>query len=109
MEEGDDIKEKVMELKAIADSILPGIKMEVDLPSNYDDGKLPILDMKVYMCDNFVVYEHYSKPMATKLVISARSAHSDQTKKSVHISENVQHISPSLLGRGRGSTLDRVL
>ena len=49
MEEGDDIKEKVMELKAIADSILPGIKMEVDLPSNYDDGKLPILDMKVYM------------------------------------------------------------
>ena len=92
MEEGDYIKEKVMELKAIADSILPGIKMEVDLPSNYDDGKLPILDMKVYMRDNFVVYEHYSKPMATKLVISARSAHSDQTKKSVHISECVRRM-----------------
>ena len=58
VDEGDDIKEKVMELKAIADSILPGIKMEVDLPSNYDDGKLPILDMMVYMRDNFVVYEH---------------------------------------------------
>ena len=66
--------------------------MEVDLPSNYEDDKLPILDMKVYMRDNFVVYEHYSKPMATKLVISARSAHSDQTKKSVHISECVRRM-----------------
>ena len=62
-----------MELKEIADSILPGIEMEVDMPSNYEDNKIPILDMKVYKKDDFIVYEHYAKPMATDLIISARS------------------------------------
>ena len=92
VEEDEDVKEKVMKLKEIADSILPGIEMEVDIPENHEDGKLPILDMKVYMSEGYVVYEHYSKPMATNLVISARSAHSDQTKRSVHISECVRRM-----------------
>ena len=88
----ETIEEVVDKLKEIANSILPGIKMEVDVPSNHEDDKLPILDMKVYMKDNYIVYEHYEKPMASKLVISARSAHSDQTKRSVLISECVRRM-----------------
>ena len=58
------------------------------------------------------MHEHYAKPMATRLIISARSAHSDQTKRSVHVSECVsrmvntspdlsweEHIVPHLTGR----------
>ena len=92
VEEGRDEKEVIMELKEIADSILPGIEMEVDMPSNYEDNKIPILDMKVYKEDDFIVYEHYAKPMATELIISARSAHSEQTKRSVNISECVRRM-----------------
>ena len=66
--------------------------MVVDVPNNHSDNKLPILDMKVYIKDGYIVYEHFEKPMASKLVISSRSAHSDQTKRSVHISECVMRM-----------------
>ena len=92
VEEDKDAVEVIMELKEIANSILPGLEVEVDMTFNYDDGKLPILDMKCYMKNDVVVYEHYSKPMATDLIISARSAHSEQTKRSVHISECVRRM-----------------
>ena len=36
------------------------------------------------------MYTHYGKPMATKQVISARSAHPDQCKRSVHVCEIVR-------------------
>ena len=72
--DGKDIKVVAEELKEIADSILPGITVEVDLPENYDDKKLPILDIKCYMKDGYIVYEHYEKKMSSKLVISSRSA-----------------------------------
>ena len=66
--------------------------MEVDLPSNYENKKLSILDMQCYMQQGRVMHEHYAKPMATRLIISARSAHSDQTKRSVHVSECVRRM-----------------
>ena len=66
--------------------------MEVDLPCNHPDGKLPILDMKCYVRDDRILYEHYEKKVSSKLVISARSAHSAQTKRSVHISELVRRM-----------------
>ena len=97
--QGVECKEEEMDdeilmgnLKSIADSVLPGIIMETDIPGKYDDKKLPILDMKCWMKDGLLLYQHYSKPMATKLVISARSAHSDQTKRSVHIAECVRRM-----------------
>ena len=43
VEEDDAIEDVVVRLKDIADSILPGIIMEVDLPSNYENKKLSIL------------------------------------------------------------------
>ena len=92
VEDCDVIEDVAIKLKAIADSVLPGIIMEVDLPSNYSSGKLPILDMQCYMQQGQVMHEHYAKPMATRLVISARSAHSEQTKRSVHISECVRRM-----------------
>ena len=42
--------ERTMELiKETGDDIHPSIKLEVDYPSNHQDGKLPILDLKVWV------------------------------------------------------------
>ena len=90
--DGVDEEQLMIKLKQIADSILPGIITEMDMPKNYPDKKLPILDMKCFVEDGFLMYEHYEKPMATKLIISSRSAHSSQTKKSVLINECVRRI-----------------
>ena len=62
-----------------------GIEMEADYPGKNEDTRLPILDMQCWLNESgFAVYTHYGKPIATKQVISARSAHPDQCKRSVH-------------------------
>ena len=67
--------------------------MEVDKCDNYEDKALPILDMKCWLNENGdAVYKHYEKPMASKLVIPERSAHSNSSKRSVHISECLRRI-----------------
>ena len=54
---------------------MPGfILMEEDVPSNHLSGKVPMLDMAMWMEGNQILFCHYSKPMATKSVIMARSA-----------------------------------
>ena len=80
-------------LKEIADTIEDGIVMTEDTPSKNHDGKLPILDMKVWMDgESRVVYQHYAKPMTTRKVLGAQSALSAKTKKSVHVQECVRRI-----------------
>jgi hypothetical protein len=81
-------------LKEIADSVQPGnIIMETDHPSRNQDGKLPILDMKVWLDTNsFAVYQHYQKPMANRQIIDVKSALSSGCKKSVHINEVVRRV-----------------
>ena len=88
IETSEDDEEKVAQtLKGIANSVLDGIVMEEDLPGRYEDRRLPILDMKVWLKEGIVYYIHYEKPMATKLIIPERSAHSRASKRSVHVSE----------------------
>ena len=93
----------------VANNILEGIEMEADLPVKNEDCKLPILDMKCWMSsENYAVYTHYEKPMATKQVISARSAHPDKCKRSVHVSEMVRrcYIQETRLGGACSTTLE---
>ena len=74
-------------------SVDESITMEVDTCMNHSDKKLPVLDMKCWLDnDGYAVYEHYEKDVATKLVISARSAHSNGCKRSVHVSELVRRM-----------------
>ena len=68
--------------------------MEMDTCENHNDEKLPILDMKVWLdTDGDAVYQHYEKPVSSKLVISSRSAHAKGCKRSVHVSEVERRIS----------------
>ena len=67
----------------------------MDYPSKHQDGKLPILDLKVWMETkekeiegryekaSVIMYEFHSKSMASKAVINARSAINRNTKRTV--------------------------
>ena len=90
----DTTEDVAKELQTIANGVMPGIRMEIDIPSNHDDQCLPILDMAVWLDDDGnLMYKHYQKPMATNLVISERSAHPNSCKRSVHIAEILRRIS----------------
>ena len=84
------------ELLEIANSIEEDIDMEIDTCENHVelDYKLPILDMQCWIQDSGdLVYQHYEKDVSSKLLISERSAHSNGSKRSVHVSELVRRLS----------------
>ena len=75
-------------IKTVGNSIHRSIQLEVDVPSNYEDGKLPILDLKVWIgqIENNVykvIHEHYTKEIASKYVIDQKSAMSMQQKRPI--------------------------
>ena len=83
-------------VQKIGNSIHPSIQLEVDFPSKHDDDKLPILDLKVWVEmrrqqdrgeeeseENVVLHEFYSKDVASKCVINARSALSWSCKRTI--------------------------
>ena len=63
LEEGAIISDRSMmiKLKALADSIDPNLKATTDVGSNHEDGRLPILDLKVWMEGSISgVYYYYA-------------------------------------------------
>ena len=97
----DDL-EIMNNVKSLGNSIHPSIQLEIDVPSQYPDNKLPILDMKVWCGtkkDNargsekhIVLHEFYSKPMANKSVIHARSAMPNRMKKTILTQEMLRTL-----------------
>ena len=80
-------------LLSIANSVMECIKMEADMPSRNCDKKMPILEMKVWMDENgTLMYQHYEKPVSSKTVMHAHSAHSAACKKSVHTQEIIRRL-----------------
>ena len=77
MGEPDD-KRLASILKDIANDVQVGIVMEDDYPSKNINGHLAILDMEVRTDEEtgHILYRHYEKPMASKLVLHSSSAQS---------------------------------
>ena len=89
-EEDADIPndERTMKLlQTIANTIHPSIRMTIDYPSKHRDNKVPMLDLKMWIqeVDGVVrlLYEHYEKDMATKMLIHADSAIPLRVKRTV--------------------------
>ena len=61
-------------LRNVANSIVPMIKMKEDVGSNHPSGKLPILDLEVWVTGHRIYYQFFKKSMASKKVVQARSA-----------------------------------
>jgi hypothetical protein len=73
------------EIAKMADSVCPIIQMTWDCPGNYEDKKMPLLDMKIWLSkeqeEQRISFEFYRKPMASRLLILARSALPSRTKR----------------------------
>ena len=75
----------------IANSIHRNIQIEIDVPSNYMDGKLPILDLKVWIGkvgsgqneELKIIHKHYTKPISNKYVINRNAAMSMKNKRTI--------------------------
>ena len=89
-----DADERTMRLfQSVANSIHPSIEVEIDCQSRHHDGKLPILDLKVWIekrnrdgesqGENRVLHKYYSKEISSAYVINARSALSWRSKKTI--------------------------
>ena len=74
-------------LQSVANSIHPSIRMTIDYPSKHVEGKVPMLDVKMWIEKvgdvRRIIYEHYEKEMATKSVIHAASAIPFKMKQTV--------------------------
>ena len=86
--------------KEIANTIMPkSIIMEVDFPSNSAGGKLPILDMMVWVENSQVMFTFYQKPMASRALVSPRSSITTRETKNILLEEGSRRLracSPSL-------------
>ena len=95
-ENGKDQTEKekntLRECMEIADSIHPSIKVTGDIPANYTDKRLPILDLKVWIGEiqpgiYKIITSHYMKDVSTRAVINNRSSHPIEMKRNVMVNE----------------------
>ena len=65
--------------------------MEEDFPSKNKDGKLPILDLKVWVSpENIILHEFYRKDMSTRIVMMSRSAMPKNMKRSALTQEGIR-------------------
>ena len=92
IEENDDERTARILVK-IANSIMPGIVMEYDVPSRNSDNKMAILDMKVWMeQEGNIMFQHYEKPTASQHIMHASSAQSISCRNSVHTQEILRRL-----------------
>ena len=80
------------EIMEIANKIHTSIRVTGDIPSRYDDNRLPILDLKVWIGEiatntHKVITSHYMKDVSTRAVINERSSHPQNMKMNVLTNE----------------------
>ena len=79
----------------MANSIEKDIKMKEDVGSNYEDGMLPMLDVKMWVGESKsggkeIKYRFYEKPMVSKIVLMERSSLPIKTKIQILVQEVVR-------------------
>ena len=82
----------VEKIKQLAETIDNNLKVTTDTTSNYEDNRLPILDVKVWIGEDKngetkIMHIHYIKGVSTMSVINERSAHGDQAKHNIIVNE----------------------
>ena len=87
-------------VRETASEIHPSIQVTIDYPSKKEDGRMPILDLKVWMTRRFdevthevtvaILHEFYSKDVASKAVINSRSAVPEKMKRTVLTQEVIR-------------------
>ena len=78
-------------IKTIGEEIHESIKLTCYVPSNYDDNKVPILDIKCWIenvntdtgTSYMILHEHYIKDVSSKMVLHRDSAMSINSKRTI--------------------------
>ena len=58
-------------------SVLGFLTFTMESPSDFQDGKLPILDIKIWITGMQIWYEFYQKPMSNNVILQEKSALSE--------------------------------
>ena len=86
-------KRTMEELAKITGSVYDCLNFTSDCPSSQGEGKVPVLDLKLYVSDQGkIMHEFYEKPVACKLVIPEESAHSWRMKVAVMVEEGLRRL-----------------
>ena len=94
-ENKSDSKVTMEVIQEIANSINPMIKLTVETPCNFEDGKLPVLDVKVNVNEkenNRIDFEFFEKPTKNSRVILATSALSFSKKRTILTQECLRRL-----------------
>ena len=87
-------------IKKVGDEIHESIKLTTDVPSNHDDNKVPILDLKCWIAEvntntgtaNMILHEHYIKDVSSKMVLHRDAAMSISNKRTILTQECLRII-----------------
>ena len=99
-------------VKDIANSVTSMLEFEVDVCSKHIDGKMPVLDLKMWTEKEqgvtVIRHEFYKKPMASRLTLRGHTAYPKSQLKAVMIQEilrRLRNCSPESSWEDRGKHL----
>ena len=90
-----DSKVTMEVIQEVANSVSPMIKLTVETPCNFQNGKLPVLDIMVNINKgemNRIDFEFFEKPSKNPLVILASSALSFKKKRTILTQEGLRRL-----------------
>ena len=94
-ENKNDTKVTMDIVQNLANTINPMIKLTVETPCNYPDGKLPVLDITVKInqeAQNRLDFEFFEKPTKNPRVVMADSALSFRQKRTILTQEGLRRL-----------------
>ena len=111
-DENKSDEEVTMEvIKDVAESIDKMLKFTVDLPSNHQSGKLPVLDVQVSVNkeeNNRIYFEFFEKPTKNKLVILSDAAISSQQKRTILTQECLRRMRNTKVELGKETQIEHL-
>ena len=76
----------------IMNSIMEFLRFTLEISEDFVDGKLPTLDVKIWVVDNTIYFDYFEKPMNTNLVLHAKTAQSQCVKFASLTQEAVRRL-----------------
>ena len=84
-------------IRQVGNSVNPMIQLTVDYPSKHENGRVPILDLEVWIVRTEegyqeIRYSFYEKPMKSDYVLMYRSAVPMATNRAALVNETVRRL-----------------
>jgi hypothetical protein len=95
----------------IMNSIMTFLRFTLEIGEDFEDKKLPTLDVKIWVAGNMIHFDFFEKPMSTNMVLHAKTAQSQSVKFASLTQEVVRrllHTSRMLPLSNRMDNLERL-